>query len=502
MSRKYTPILSSFFLTGIILLWLAFPVAGRNSGQEEIRLQLERNLMSFRLKKVSQQIPSLDSKELQAFYQFHFHFYRYLTAQTPEDLEKLRNTWDKTVESIYSFPDEDSLKAVLLSDLYAKKGMVEFLDKNYLKGVWSLRYSRNYLKKQQKNFPNDPNSLKIEGLFNCLFGVIPKKYHWITQTLGIKGNISKGIQELDKAGKEGKVLPLEATLLHYFATKNLLNQPQKALQTLEQVRESFPKSILLDYCQISGYMGIKQSEKALRILNRRNEYKNDPEVFFIPLWDYHLGRAHYYKASYPQARKMFDFFLTHHKGDLYRSDAIFRLGMSYLLDGDYKMGSSYFGQLQHQEASDLEEDEYALHLAKKFLASQPGPSTLTLFKSRNAYDGGYYTRALTYLNPLADNPLQLTPEELTFLYYLYGRIYHTQGKLSLAYDNYLKCIAQPDLNSSRWQQSYSSYYIGEIARSQKNKELARQYYKKALTYSDYFYQSSLENQCKVALGKL
>ncbi|MEM6632822.1 MAG: hypothetical protein AAF694_24340 [Bacteroidota bacterium] len=496
MSRKHPSSPFSQVLLGILLL----------GGSPILRAiepsQIERDLLSFRLSEVAQNLGQLESEGLRSYYQFHLHFYKYLTAQTPNDLVKLRNNWDQIVESIYALPSGDSLQHILLSDMYAKKGMVEFLDKNYLKGVWSLRYSRNYLKKHQKIFPNDPNSLKMEGLFNCLFGVIPKKYHWITQTLGIKGDITKGIRQLEKAGKEGKVLPLESTLLHYFATKNLLNQPHKALKALEYVRDTFSNSILLDYCQIAGYMGIKQSQKALKILQKRSLYKDDPTIFFIPLWDYHMGRAYYYKASYPQARKMFDFFLTQHKGDLYRTDAVFRLGMSYLLDGDYEMGSSYFGQLQHQEASDLEEDEYALHLAKKFLAAKPSTPTLTLFQSRNAYDGGYYTRALSYLKPLSEAPLQMTPEELTFLYYLYGRIFHTQGKLSIAYDNYLKCIAQPDLPSSRWQQSYSSYYIGEIARNQENRELARQYYKKALTYTDYFYQSSLENQCKVALGKL
>ena len=491
------------YIPGVLLI-LLFPIhtKGSVSIQHAIQDQVEEKLFQFHLEEVLSLLNEFEEEGQAEFYRFQVYFYKYLTAQHPDDLSFLRNNWDATLAAIYDIPKEKGLSDILLADVYAKKGMVEFLDKNYLKGVWDLRMSRSNLKKHQKAHPGDPNSLKMEGLFNCLFGVIPKKYHWITQTLGFRGNVNLGIKQLKQASREGEILAQESLLLHYFTTKNLLNKPFVALAQLEKLRSQSTASILLDYCQVTGYLSVKQNEKALKILRKRGTYLHNPAVFYIPLWDYHLARAHYYRAEYQQAQQMFSHFTTQHQGDLYKTDATFRLGMSFLLSGDYAKGRQHFQALAASEASDLEEDEYAHYLAKSFLNQQPSSATLTLFKSRNAYDGGYYEKALGYLQPLSEQAISLTPEELTYLYYLYGRIYHTKGNLSPAYDNYLKCIAQPDQNSVRWNQSYSCFYIGEIARSQENVELAKSYYKKALTYDDYFYQSSLENQCKVALGSL
>ena len=489
---------------GILLyiVLLILPAQGKALNQQNIQQQVEDKLFQFHLDETLDLLPRIENQGLAEFYRFQVYFYKYLTAQNTADLKTLRGNWELTLEAINDLPADNSRRDILLSDVYAKKGMVEFLDKNYLKGAWDFKLSRSNLRKYQRANPGDPNSLKMEGLFNCLFGIIPKKYHWITQTLGFKGNVNRGIQQLEEAAKEGEILPTEAWLLHYFATKNLLNRPFVALERLEKLRGQFPSSILLDYCQVTGYMGVKQNEKALKILRKRGEFLSHPAVFYIPLWDYHLARAHYYRAEYREAQRMFSTFATQHKGDLYQTDAKFRMGMSFLLLGDYSSGLQHFEELSASEASDLEEDEYAHFVAKSFLQTKPSSNTLTLFKSRNAYDGGYYEKALSYLNPLSEQAIRLSSEELTFLYYLYGRIYHTQGKLSLAYDNYLKCIAQPDQHPVRWHQSYSCYYIGEIAKSQQNTELAQSYYKKALSYDDYFYQSSLENQCKVALGNL
>ena len=499
-----TFLLPTRILGVLIFLLLLFPTTTKGMGaiQKGTQDQVEEKLFQFHLDEVLSLLPEFQEEGQAEFYRFQVYFYRYLTAQHPDDLALLRKNWDTTLESIYKISAEKGLSDILLSDVYAKKGMVEFLDKNYLKGVWDLRMSRSSLKNHQKAHPGDPNSLKMEGLFNCLFGIIPKKYHWITQTLGFRGNVTLGIKQLKQAAREGEVLAQESLLLHYFTTKNLLNKPFVALSQLEQLRAQSAPSILLDYCQVTGYLGVKQNEKALKILRKRESYLQNPAVFYIPLWDYHLARAYYYRAEYKEAQRIFTHFISQHQGDLYKTDASFRLGMSYLLSGDYSTGRKHFQTLTSSHASDLEEDEYAFYLAKKFLQQKPSSTTLTLFKSRNAYDGGYYKKALGYLNPLAEQAISLTSEELTNLYYLYGRIYHTQGNLSPAYDNYLKCIAQPDQASVRWNQSYSCFYIGEIARSQDNLELAKSYYKKALTYDEYFYQSSLENQCKVALGSL
>jgi len=462
--------------------------------------QIEQELFQFHLNSLDTSLQQIRHPFNKHFYTFHQRFYRYLSLQSPEALDDVEDLWDQTVEALKELPDNALRKEVMLAEVYGKRALWEFMEKDYLTSVWYIRLSKQHIRKQAKLHPQRTEHLRLLGLYNVLFGAVPQKYQWITNTLGFSGDVNTGLSQLRQAARQRDFLGLESIILHYFTTKNLGNQPDQALKELKSVIDQNPKSIILDYCLISGYLSMKYNDKAYQVLSGRDVYFQDSRVQFIPLWDFHYGRAYYYRASYQKALGCFNRFLNAHQGKIFRTDAMFRMGMSHILSGDYTRGKQYLEKLLEQSASDLEEDQYAFYLAESFVRQAPSRHTLELFRARNAYDGGYYSKALSILGKLDRTVLSI--DNLTYLYYLSGRIYHTTGDSDLAQEYYQLCIDQPDRQATRWQQAYSCYYVASLAHEQQDQPLAMNYYQKALTYDDYFYQPSLENQCQLALKRL
>ncbi|MDX2245845.1 MAG: tetratricopeptide repeat protein [Bacteroidia bacterium] len=465
-----------------------------------LRMQVEQSLEIFHLDEATALIPQLQKPGYRVFYENTVLVYRYFADQNPAHLQKIRADWKNTLQYLEALPAEDTLKLIMLAEVQCKRAILEFFDQNYLTAVRHARLGRTLIKENQQRFPKNINQKKVLGLFNVVFGAVPTKYQWITNSLGYKGNMQTGMAQLQDCANSGNLLRLESTLILYNVERNILGLDTQASERLEKERKRFDKNILLDFFLASGYQSIKQNEKALQILTQRDQYA-DGKVCFITFWDYLLGRAYYYKSNNREAQRYLSRFIKTLKGNIFRSDALFRLGMALTLDGSYPVGRHFFQVVANEKTSGFDEDEYAIFMAGKFLNQAPGPNLNALFRARNLFDGGYLEESLAILTQLEPRALSLTVPERTELYYRFGRIYHSMGKLPEALVRYNKCATQP-VSDQLWMQVYSFYYQAEIARSTNNYALARTHYQKALTYNDYFYQAGLESRCKAALDEI
>ena len=498
MKTAYFPIL--LILRTIIVLYLsAFPYRLWSIGWEEAQRDIEKSLEYLQLDQAEIQAGNISHKSYQLFYKSNILIYKFLATYSPTYYQALKKSWTETIEAIEEMPDTDSMRNILLAELYYKRGALEFFMENYFTSVRYIQNSRSLIRKNEQKFPGLQEHKKINGLFNVAFGAVPRKYQWLTNFLGFSGDIQVGVSLLKEAAEQSKLLPMEAELMAYYVAKNMQDQPRKAIGRLLKVKNRMEDNIVLDLCLASGYMGIKENEKALSFLTKRDVYQLNPSVFFIPHWDYLLGKAYYFKQDYPNAQLCFSHFLKSNGGNPFRTDATFRLGMAFTLDGNYPKGLEFFKALASDKSSGFDEDEYADHQAQRFSRLEPTKTIKALFSARNLFDGGYYIQALSILDSLAKQPLNISDK--TELYYRYARVFHTQGKLDKASTAYHICIKQTK-SEQLWLQVYAHYFLAEIALEQRKTDEARSFYKKALTFDDYFYQDGLENRCKIALAEL
>ncbi|MFK7968810.1 MAG: hypothetical protein AB8F95_00495 [Bacteroidia bacterium] len=485
------------FIIGILISLISIGFAKAESSPME---QIEQAMLHLKLDKAVSLTQELDSEGYQGYYQTNILLYRYLTIQSSADLEKFREAWKPAIDALEALSNKDPLKGIMIAELYGKRAALEFLDGKNLKAVNLVRTCHKLIQQNVKRFPQDQSQNKLLGLFNVVFAAVPKKYQWITNMLGYKGNMDLGMRQLAAAAYYGELLPLEAELIAYYVEKNTLGRPDLAIRRMEKARDRHGAGMLTDFLLASAYGVENKGEEALAILEQGDRYGRDESILFIPFWDYVQGKSYYYKEDHRQAKAAFERFLGATEGNIYKVDATFRLGMTEVFLNENTAAKQRFQDLLSYEISPFDEDSYAQQLARQFAITLPEANLQLLFRARNRFDGGYFKEARRLLAQL--DVEALSPGEKTEWYYRSGRVEHALLEYDTALESYRSAVSQPDAGEARWMQAYASYYMGEIARKQGKKEDAKAYYRTALGFDKYYYQSGLENRVKAALGSL
>ncbi|MEM6345778.1 MAG: tetratricopeptide repeat protein [Bacteroidota bacterium] len=491
-------LLPGTLLLTCLLLCSSSVLAQTNSFSSKQK-EIEVAILNFKFAQARQQLSKLPSQAHRTYYELSINVYQFLATQDNRYFLQMRNKWRASEASIEALEDNNPHKRLLLAEIHCKRAAVEFLKENYFSAIQYARSGRNYAIDQSNRFPQHKEIYKVLGVFNAMFGAVPTRYLWLTEMLGYEGNVQQGLKQLSIASQsQTGFMMLEADLFASYIEKIMLNQSQVALQRLLVSRRLKGESAMLDYFCALAYMQNKQTEKALTLL-QKNRPQSEEARQQMPYWEYQIGKAYYFRGDYGLAYVSFKRFLKAYQGSLFRTDACFRLGMAYTLNGNYAEGKQYFALINQE--SGFDQDEYAAYLAQRFEKNIPSPALQDLFKARNYYDGGYFAKAEGILQQLLLKEKSLNAEERTELQYRLGRLYHTQNQFDKA-QKYYEASTLESVEEQKWLQAYAQYYLGELAYKRAQFPLARSYYQKALEYDNYWYQSGLENRCKSRLDEI
>ncbi|MEM9985084.1 MAG: tetratricopeptide repeat protein [Bacteroidota bacterium] len=475
------------------------PAKPLSADPTSVQQQIEKLIASFRLDAAEAKLPELSHSGYQAYYQGNIQVYRHMGRQDVASFRAFQREFSGWLKSVQSLPENNSEKLVMMGELHCKRALLEFLHHNYLTAAHHARTGRQLINENAKRFPNNHTQLKMLGLFNVVLGAVPRRYQWLINILGYSGDLNTGIDQLKLSAEKGKLLAMEAEIILYHVDKNILNRSDLAIGRLRQVRAAHGPNLILDYFLATGLMSIKQNEPALKVLYRRELYAGK-DVYFIPFWDYQLGKAYYYRGDMTRARRYLARFVRDYKGSMFRTDAHFRLGMALTLNGHYELGKPFFQAVAEGDGAQFDEDAYARHMSAMFAKQAPSPSLTKLFQARNYFDGGYFDKALATLDQMAYD--DLSKNDQAEWHYRYGRILHSQGELGSAIGHYQECLALPVSQTNLYLHAYASFFQADIARAKNDLVRAKKFYQQALGYDGYFYQDGLENRCRAALARL
>lgn len=491
-----------FSLIFLCLLSLSFSQLIANGGNQQQFRDIETLLVELRLDHAQDLISQIPEPNYRAFYQSNLDMYRALSSMNPGSIASYREQWDDWFEAVDETPGRDSLKEVMLADMAAKRAIVEFVDHRYLNAVIHVRTARKNLDASFEKYGRMVEQLKLEGLFEVLLGSMPEKYRWIATPLGLSGEVKTGLSYLLISANACRLFNGESQLLLALIEKNVLDQPEKTIQRLARFKRRLVRpAILIDFFQASCYQRLKKNAESLEILSADNRYPST-EVAPFPFWHYLAGKGHYFAGNQREARASFARFLDGYQGTLFKTDATFRTGMTWSLENNTTQARQYFNQIaEPDEEANFDEDNYAAALSRRFLRQAPGPVLLNLFRARNAYDGGYFVKAMSILDQTRSD-FALQPAELVEWHYRKARISHDLGQLSVAKDHFEQCLRYTADEYTNWLHAYAAFYLGEIASETQQYSSARAHYKQALEFDGYFYQSGLENRCKSSLSQI
>ena len=465
------------------------------------RSRVEHAIDYLQLEEAGRLSAQLSPEKDAPYYQSRILFLQFLISEDPEIWPLYLSRSKSSLKILEKLPDTDPEKKVMMSELFFLRGVGKMIDKKYLGSALDIKSSCNLLDQNQKTHPNNIEQRKLLGIFKVGMNSIPRKLRWLSNALCFRGDLETGLQDLQAASAHSRLLSREAEVMLFYFEKNLLSQPDKAFQRVETLLEKYPGSPIYSYFKLSALLEARKIDDALAFCEaQESTILNNPIASDLPLWYYSRAKAHYFKLEFPQAIQYFDLFLNRYQGKTLYSDALFRKGMSLVLQDRYQEARRIFHQMAEVESSTFDEDEYASRMAAIYRFQEPSEIDKDLFRARNLFDGGYYQQSLA---KLADVQQQgnLNENQKAELYYRLGRNFQATEALVKAESEYLKCTGtQP--GQALWMKVYAHYYLGQIAEANQDLTTAREWYRAALEFDNYDYQSGLEQRCKASMHRL
>lgn len=485
----------------IVILFLIGLFSNHLPAQNSTRAQVEHAIEYLRLEEAARLSTQLPSDKDSPYYQSRIIFLQFLITEDPLAWPLYLSKSKASLKTLEKLPDHDPEKKVMMAELFFLRGVGKMIDKKYVGSALDIKSACNLLDQNKSAFPNNVEQRKLLGIFQVGMNSIPRKLRWLSNALCFRGDLDTGLQDLEAASAQSTLLPTEAEVMLFYFEKNLLSQPERAYQRVERLLAQNPGSPIYSYFKLSALLEARKVDEALSFCAIQEPIIfKDKTASDLPLWHYSRAKAHFFKLEFDQAIRYFDTFLEGYKGKTLYSDALFRKGMSLVLQDRYPEARRIFHQMAEVESSTFDEDEYATRMAAIYRFKEPSPTDKDLYRARNLFDGGYYQSSLDLLAAVQAQS-NLNENQKAELYYRLGRNLQATTDLDKAEQEYLKCT-RTEPGQALWMKVYAHYYLGQIAEANQNTELAVEWYRIALTHNDYDYQSGLEQRCKASLNRL
>lgn len=372
---------------------------------------------------------------------------------------------------------------------------------------WDVIGAYRLLSENQTLFPDFLPTYKTLGVLHVMIGAAPDKYTWVANLLGLKGNVTLGMQEIRRA-QQDPTCQLEAQLIELVIRAYVLQFSASDTQTLQMLVEQHPDNALLNFLAATIQMKNGQSEAARQYLLNRPHAENSasPAYLPIPIVDNLLGDIYLQKGQFSVALTHYQRFLAQYSGQNFLKDTFYKQFLCYWLNHELSPKSrALLQQVTTVGQTTVESDRTAQTFAENFLKQGPSPNQAVLMQARLSCDGGYLDSALAYLRPHLENRFVGVAEKAEFNYRM-GRIYQRRNETDVAIPYFRQAIARCDSRTDKTDKlsfgATAALQLGYIYQQKKDKSRARQYFQKALSYTRHEYKNSIDNKARAGLNSL
>jgi len=468
------------------------------------REETEKLILHFEFEAALENLRACNDPYAKAYYLNHILFYKVFATEDGNLKKLFFENCDQALSIFEKMDKKSPYRKYYEGEIYFLRGIILFMSKKQLSAGWDINKAFNRIKANQLEHPAFIPNYKIIGLFEAGFGAVPEKYQYLTNFLGFKGDIHKGIEKMRIASRNSELFPQEAQLLLHYAERKLLNNVDLALSGLTKMLDNEPDNILFTYVFSNIAVNDKRSQEAIPRLEKIIRQKNNKKIFYIYFIDYLYGKACFYQLRYPEASNSLDLFIKGYKGTNFVVDAMFRKALIYELQGDHITAKKLFLEITNLSKNDFDLDNYAIRYAPIFAEKPFSPDELLLQKARNQFDGGFFAEASSTLQPLFQKITQLPAETALELNYRMGRIAHEQKqgvKAKTYYQLAMLSKLTPE-HPALWMKVYATYYLGNLFEIENQTADASIYYSKALQFKNYQYSNDLEQMARAGLERV
>ena len=388
---------------------------------------------------------------------------------------------------------------MLQAEVHLHTAFVKLKFGHEVKGAWEIIKAYKLLEANVKEFPDFIPNQKSLGLLHILIGSTPENYQWVANLLGLKGNIKQGLAELQNSIQKDNFWGQESQLIDYLIHAYILSFTTNKIADFQAFIKQNPNNQLFIFFGITTLMKEGKSEDALNILENR---KVDKDYLPFPFLEYLKAEISLQKGQYQVASKYYQLFLSKYKGFNFVRDTYHKIFLCYWLNNEDVKATQFLEKIESVGENIVESDKVATKFSANFLAKKPIKPIPQkgLMKARLAFDGGYYDHALLLINPYSENSFG-NPSDRAELYYRKARIHQKLNNITQAIPLFEQAITLSENQNYSFGAS-SALQLGYIFQGKNEKQKAKGYFEKAISFKKHEYKNSVDNKAKAALNQL
>jgi len=418
-----------------------------------------------------------------------------LNSDNKSDYEKFKDRKSDRIDEIKGNDKNSPYYLFSQAEIYLQWGLIKAKFGDYTSSTMDLSKAKNLLAENNEKFKDFLPNQKSLGVIDLIFGAIPANLKGIASFLGIKGDISRGFNQMERfraqiTGTKYGYYKDEIIFLMCFTDIDVLHSKNNYGRLISLVNEMDEKSLLKSY--LKGYVAYKTGHNDEAISFFLNVPRSS-EYISLPAVNYWLGNAKLCRMD-SDANNYLLKYIKETQGINYIKDSYQKLAYYYYLKNDQANYNNYLKLVRTKGAQTDEKDKQALKEANDVKPD------LDLLKARLYFDGGYYNNALAILKSKQVNDFKIIRDKIEFLYRL-GRTYDKMNAYNEALTNYQKAI-NIGKHESYYYAANSALYAGEIYEQKKDYKKAGDYFNMTLQMKDHAYQNSIDTQAKEGLKRI
>lgn len=417
-----------------------------------------------------------------------------LSSDDDRLLEKLSSRESERLDHLEELDEKSPYQRLLLAEVRLHWAFVKLKFGKETAASWDVIKAYKLLAENQRLFPGFLPTYKSLGVLRIMIGSVPASYAWVPRLLGLRGNISEGLADLQRA-KRDSVFSTEAQLAELLIRAYVLRFTESDEANLNRFVAESPDNLLVRFFAATTAMKNAQSEQALHWLTTR---PSGSAYVSLPVVENLLGDIYLQKGQYVAALTHYSLFLSVYRGQNLVKDSHYKRFLCYWLAGDDARARAELPRIVATGRTTVEADKAAQKVAETYLKAFPTQRQRVLMQARLASDGGFFDQALTVLKPYTEVTFQTVPERAEYQYRL-GRIYQKQGNVPAAIGAFERSIALSDPDQLSFGAT-SALQLGYLFQQQRNVPKAKQAFEKALSYKHHEYKNSIDNKARAALN--
>lgn len=443
---------------------------------------------------VAQELKENPENLIPVFLANYSDFLKLLMNGSASDYKLLKPNMDKRLTILDKGNPSDPWYLYCKAGIYFQWASVRLRFNEYFSGGTEFRKSYLYLKDNQKKFPDFKYNQVLLGLEESIVGTIPDNYKWISNMLGMRGNLTNGISKithfLNDKSPDARHLREEAIFYYCYLKYYLLSAKEETFQYINNSDLDTKNNLLFSFMVSNLSLDDNKSDIAEQILRNRNQSSG---YLKAPIFDYQLGVVLLQKMD-DQAIIYLKQFANNYKGRFYEKSAYQKMSFYYLVKGDIAQAKIYKAKILNIGSTEIDVDKQAQRYAKL-----PGLPNVSLLKANLSGSGGYFNKAINELNKIKVSELSGI-DEMTEYYYRYGHVYALMGKPKNAIPYFVNAL-NLGTNSKGQFAARAALELALLYEDQGQKTKAIEYFKKCLAMKNHDFQSSIDQKAKAGLSR-